>query len=174
MIARAGVGRNARRSRPFIPDFDPQPLKERDMNVSEVMTRQVVVASPDDTVQQAAGRMAELDTGVLPVGENDRLVGMVTDRDIAIRAVAQGKGPDAKVRDVMTPEVRYCFEDESLDDVVRNMGDNKVRRLPVMSRDKRLVGIVSLGDVALYGDSAQADAAVSAVSEPGGPGDQTG
>ena len=144
------------------------------MNVSEVMTRQVVVASPDDTVQQAAGRMAELDTGVLPVGEGDRLVGMITDRDIAVRAVAQGKGPDVTVRDVMTPEVRYCFEDESLDDVVRNMGDNKVRRLPVMSRDKRLVGIVSLGDVALYGDSAQADAVVSAVSEPGGPGDQTG
>jgi CBS domain-containing protein len=118
--------------------------------------------------------MAELDTGVLPVGEGDRLVGMITDRDIAVRAVAQGKGPDATVRDVMTPEVRYCFEDESLDDVVRNMGENKVRRLPVMSRNKRLVGIVSLGDVALYGDSAQADAAVSAVSEPGGPGDQTG
>ena len=144
------------------------------MKVSDKMTRSPRIASPDDAIRDAASVMAQVDTGVLPVGENDRLVGMVTDRDIAIRAVAQGKGPDAKVRDVMTPEIRYCFEDESIDDVVRNMGDNKVRRLPVMSRDKRLVGIVSFGDIALYGDSAQADAAVSAVSVPGGPGDQTG
>ena len=138
------------------------------MKVGEIMTRGVEIASPDDTVQQAASRMAELDVGVLPVGENDRLVGMLTDRDIAIRAVAQGRGPDTKVREAMTPEVRYCFEDEDLDDVVQNMGENKVRRLPVMSRDKRLVGIVSFGDVALYGDSEQADTAVTAVSEPGG------
>jgi CBS domain-containing protein len=144
------------------------------VKVGEIMTRGVEVAKPDDSLQQAAGRMAELDTGVLPVGEGDRLVGMLTDRDIAIRAVAQGKGPDAKVRDAMTPEVRYCFEDEDLDDVVRNMGENKVRRLPVMSRDKRLVGIVSLGDVALYGDSGQTDAAAAAVSEPGGPHAQSG
>jgi CBS domain-containing protein len=133
------------------------------------MTRGVEITSPDDTVQQAASRMAELDVGVLPVGENDRLVGMLTDRDIAIRAVAQGRGPDTKVREAMTPEVRYCFEDEDLDEVVRNMGENKVRRLTVMSRDKRLVGIVSFGDVALYGDSQQADTAATAVSEPGGP-----
>ena len=144
------------------------------MKVSEVMTRQVEVAGPDDTLQQAASRMAELDTGVLPVGENDRLVGMLTDRDIAIHAVAQGKGPETKVREAMTPEVRYCLEDEDLDEVVRNMGENKVRRLPVMSRDKRLVGIVSLGDVALYADSGQTDAVVSAVSEPGGPHTQAG
>ena len=138
------------------------------MKVGEIMTRGVKIASPDDTIQQAASRMAELDVGVLPVGENDRLVGMLTDRDIAIRAVAQGRGPDTKVREAMTPEVRYCFEDEDLDDVVQNMGENKVRRLPVMSRDKRLVGIVSFGDVALYGDSQQADTAATAVSEPGG------
>ena len=144
------------------------------MNVGEVMTRGVEVAGPDDTLQHAASRMAELDTGVLPVGEGDRLVGMLTDRDIAIRAVAQGKGPDTRVREAMTPEVRYCFEDENLDDVVRNMGENKVRRLPVMSRDKRLVGIVSFGDVALYVDSGQTDTAISAVSEPGGPHTQTG
>ena len=144
------------------------------MKVGEIMTRGVEIASPDDTLQQAASRMAELDVGVLPVGENDRLVGMLTDRDIAIRAVAQGRGPDTKVREAMTPEVRYCFEDEDLDDVVDNMGENKVRRLPVMSRDKRLVGIVSFGDVALYGDSGQTDAAAAAVSEPGGPHTQAG
>src|SRR5215208_792048 len=82
-------------------------------------------------------------------------------------------GPDTKVGEAMTPEVRYCFEDEELDDVVDNMGENKVRRLPVMSRDKRLVGIVSFSDVALYGDSEQADTAVTAVSEPGGPHSQS-
>ena len=143
------------------------------MKVGEIMTRGVEIASPDDTIQQAASRMAELDVGVLPVGENDRLVGMLTDRDIAVRAVAQGRGPDTKVREAMTPEVRYCFEDEELDDVVDNMGENKVRRLPVMSRDKRLVGIVSFSDVALYGDSEQADTAATAVSEPGGPHSQS-
>ena len=81
---------------------------------------------------------------MLPVGEGDRLVGMLTDRDIAVRAVAKGKGPDAKVRDAMTADVKFCFDDEDLDDAVRSMGEQKVRRLPVMSRDKRLVGIVSL------------------------------
>ena len=93
---------------------------------------------------------------------------------IAVRAVAQGKGPDARVREAMTADVKYCFEDEDLDDVVRSMGEQKVRRLPVMSRDQRLVGIVSLGDVAVYADSKQTDAAVSAVSEPGGPHTQSG
>ena len=144
------------------------------MKVGEIMTRGVEIASPDDTVQQAASRMTELDVGVLPVGENDRLVGMLTDRDIAIRAVAQGKGPDTKVREAMTPEVRYVFEDQDLEDAVRSMGENKVRRLPVMSREKRLVGIVSFGDVALYGDGGQTDAAAAAVSEPGGPHTQAG
>lgn len=93
------------------------------MKVGEIM---VEIASPDDTIQQAASRMAELDADVLPVGENDRLVGMLTDRDIAIRAVAQGKGPDTKVREVMTSEVRYCFEDGQLDEVVHNMGENNL------------------------------------------------
>ena len=144
------------------------------MKVGEVMTRGVELASPDDTIQKAASRMAELDTGVLPVGEGDRLVGMLTDRDIAVRAVAQGRGPDTEVREAMTPDVRYCFEDDDLDDAVRGMGEQKVRRLPVLGRDKRLVGIVSLGDVALYADSGQTDAAVSAVSEPGGPHTQAG
>jgi CBS domain-containing protein len=119
------------------------------MKVSDKMTRNVRVASPDDTIQQAARSMAECDAGVLPVGADDRLVGMVTDRDIAVRGVAQGKGLDAKVREVMTPDVKYCFEDEDLDQVARNMGEQQVRRLPVVNREKRLVGILSLGDVAM-------------------------
>jgi CBS domain-containing protein len=144
------------------------------MKVSDVMTRQVELTSPEATIRDAARRMAEIDGGVMPVSENDRLVGMITDRDIAIRAVAQGKGPDAKVREVMTQEVKYCYEDDDVDNVVKNMAEIKVHRLPVMSRDKRLVGIVSFGDVALYGDSGQTDAAAAAVSEPGGPHTQAG
>ena len=144
------------------------------MKISEVMTRHVEVTSPDDTLQQAASRMAELDAGALPVREGDRLVGMITDRDMAIRALAAGRGPDTKVGEVMTPEVRYCFEDQDLDEVIRNMGENKVHRLPVMSRDKRLVGIISLGDIALYADKGQTGTAVSGISEPGGPHTQTG
>lgn len=139
------------------------------MKVSDLMTHQVQTVRADATIQEAARTMASLDAGVLPVEENDRLIGMVTDRDIAIRGVAQGKGGDAKVRDVMTSEVKYCFEDDDIDQVVRNMAEIKVQRLPVMSRDKRLVGIISLGDIALKGDSRHTDDAMSGIKEPGGP-----
>ena len=121
------------------------------MRVSEAMTRDVRVANPGQSIRDVAKIMAEIDAGAIPVGENDRLVGMITDRNIAIRAVAQGKGPDTPVRDVMSKEVKYCFEDEDLEHVAKNMGDIQVRRLPVVSRDKRLVGIVSLGDVSERG-----------------------
>jgi CBS domain-containing protein len=116
--------------------------------------------------------MAELDAGVLPVGANDRLVGMLTDRDIAIRAVAEGKGPDTKIRDVMTASVKYCFEDEDLDHVAKNMGEIQVRRLPVMNRDKRLVGVVSLGDIAFEAGRGPSGKALEGVSRPGGRHDQ--
>jgi len=120
------------------------------MNVREIMTPDVVIASPDDTLQHAAELMADIDAGVLPVGENDRLVGMLTDRDITVRAVATGKSPgECKVRDVMSPDIKYVYEDESIEDAARNMSALQVRRLPVLNRDKRLVGIVSLGDLAL-------------------------
>jgi CBS domain-containing protein len=118
------------------------------MQVNELMTRDVRIASPDQSLQQAAQLMVELDTGVLPVGENDRLVGMITDRDIAIRAVAEGKSPDTRVRDVMTADVKYVFEDQEADEVSIIMSDLQVRRLPVVDRNKRLVGILSLGDLA--------------------------
>ena len=91
------------------------------MKVSEAMTRDVRVANPDETIRQAAKTMATLDAGVLPVGENDHLIGMITDRDIAIRGIAQGKGPKAKVRDVMTEDVKYCFDDQEVEEVTRNM-----------------------------------------------------
>src|SRR5690606_15169161 len=112
--------------------------------------------------------MVRLDAGAMPVGDNERLIGMITDRDIAVRAVATGMGPDAKIRDVMSTEVKYCFEDEEIEDVLENMGDLQVRRLPVLNRDKRLVGIVSLGDLAANGETEEAGAALSNISMPGG------
>lgn len=135
------------------------------MNVSEVMTKQVETVSPQQTIKDAAELMQQLDTGVLPVGENDRLVGMVTDRDIVIRAIAQGRGPDAEVREAMTESVLYCFEDDSIEDAAKQMGEAQVRRLPVMNRDKRLVGIIALGDLALAADSGVVDAAITGISE---------
>jgi CBS domain-containing protein len=118
------------------------------MKIRDVMTRTAQLTSPDDTLRHAAQMMKECDCGVLPVAEGDRLVGMITDRDIAVRGIADGKGPDAKVRDVMTDEVMYCFDDDGIQQVCQNMAEIQVRRLPVVSRDKRLVGIVSLSDLA--------------------------
>jgi CBS domain-containing protein len=144
------------------------------MKVSEVMTRDVRVTNPDETIRKAAKTMAKLDAGVLPVGENDQLIGMITDRDIAIRGIAEGKGPKAKVRDVMTNDVKYCFEDQEVEEVTRNMADIQVRRLPVLNRDKRLVGILSLGDVAVSSDGKGAGDALRGISRPGGEHTQTG
>lgn len=143
------------------------------MRVSEAMTRDVRLANPDQSIREAAHTMGEIDAGVLPVGDGERLVGMITDRDIAVRAVGAGKSPDTKVGEVMSAEVKYCFEDEDLDEVVKNMGDQRLRRLPVMNRDKRLVGIVSLGDAAIMNSSKKTAKALGSVSQPGGPHSQT-
>jgi len=118
------------------------------MKIRDVMTRTAQLTGPDDTLRHAAQMMKECDCGVLPVADGDRLVGMITDRDIAVRGIADGKGPDTKVRDVMTDEVMYCFDDDGIQQVCQNMAEIQVRRLPVVSRDKRLVGIVSLSDLA--------------------------
>lgn len=143
------------------------------MRVRDAMTRDVRVATPGQSIRDVARTMAEADAGILPVGENDRLVGMITDRDIAVRAVARGKGPDTPVRDVMSTEkVMYCFEDDVVDEVARNMGDVKLRRLPVMDRDKRLVGIISLGDVAQREQKA-AGRSMEKIAAKGGPHDQS-
>ena len=116
--------------------------------VAEVMERNVRVASPEDSVQQAARLMRDEDTGFLPVGEGDRLIGMVTDRDVALRLVAEGRDPaQTKVREVMTPNVLYVFDDEPVAHVAENMAQQQVRRMPVVNRDKRLVGVVSIGDL---------------------------
>jgi CBS domain-containing protein len=139
------------------------------MQVQETMTRNVCVANPEQPIREAAKMMARLECGSLPVGENDRLVGMVTDRDIAVRAVAAGKSPDTPIRAVMSEDVCYCYADQDLDQVCANMADQKIRRLPVVSREKRLVGIVSLGDIARAGSQLpETAAALSCISEPGG------
>src|SRR5437868_9865719 len=123
------------------------------MRVSEAMTRDVRVATPGQSIRDAAKAMAEIDAGVLPVGENDRLIGMITDRDIAIRGVAAGKGPQTPVGEVMSRQVLFCYDDQDLEHVAKSMGEARVRRVPVIDRAKRLVGIVSLADVALKHDA---------------------
>jgi CBS domain-containing protein len=133
------------------------------------MTREVRLCTPGQTIREVARIMAEIDAGSMPVGENDRLIGMVTDRDIAIRAVGAGKGPETPVREVMSEHIHYCFDDEEIDDVAQNMGDIKVRRLPVVNREKRLVGIVALGDLARAEDEQTVAQTVEDVSKPGGP-----
>jgi CBS domain-containing protein len=138
------------------------------MKVREAMTADVRLTAPERTIREAAELMVNHDIGALPVGENDRLVGMITDRDIAVRAVARGLGPDTKIRDVMSKEVMYCFDDEELDNAAQNMGTIKVRRLPVLNRQKRLVGVVSIGDVARDEDANEVGKAVAGISSPGG------
>ncbi|ARM12714.1 MULTISPECIES: CBS domain-containing protein [Rhizobium] len=143
------------------------------MKVSNCMTTDVQITDPDQTLREVAAMMGRLDAGALPVAENDRLVGMITDRDITIRGVAEGKGPDTKVRDVMSTDVKYCFDDEDLEDVLHNMGDLQVRRLPVLNRSKRLVGIISLGDLAMKGEIMETGRALSGISQRGGAHSQT-
>lgn len=143
------------------------------MRVSNHMTTEVVVTRPDQTIREAAGLMLEHDVGALPVAENERLVGVITDRDIAVRAVAQGKGAETPIRDVMTSEVRYCFYDEDPEHIAQNMGDEQLRRLPVVDRDKRLVGIISLADIASDDSSKDAGEALARIVEPGGKHSQT-
>jgi CBS domain-containing protein len=138
------------------------------MKVAEVMTRNVRMARPEEALQAVAKRMAEDDIGLLPVEENDRLVGMITDRDIVTRAVARGLDGASRVRDAMTLDVKYCFEDDDIDSVMKNMGDIQVRRLPVLDKDKRLVGIVSLADAALRADPSATGLAMNGVVHPGG------
>lgn len=138
------------------------------MRVCDAMTPSVQLCTPQDSIRDAAEAMTALNVGLLPVADNDRLVGMISDRDIATRGVAMGRGPDALVRDVMTTDVKYCFEDQDLDEITRNMADIQVRRLPVLDRDKRLVGIIALGDIAVSKAGDGATMALCGISQPGG------
>lgn len=138
------------------------------MQIRDAMTRDVRTVSPSASLREAAKAMADIDVGALPVEESDRLVGMVTDRDIAIRGIAVGKGPDASVGEVMTPEILYCYDDEEVEDVCENMADMQVRRLPVVNREKRLVGIVSLADIAAAESAENTGQALEGITRPGG------
>jgi CBS domain-containing protein len=136
------------------------------MRVSEIMSTEVQLLSPDDSIQQAACRMRDEEIGSLPVASGDRLVGYVTDRDVAVRGVAAGKAIKSPVREIMTERLLYCFEDEEVEAVAKNMAMNQVRRLPVLTRENRLCGIVSLGDVATKGEHQAAEEALTEISEP--------
>ena len=138
------------------------------MKVSDAMTPEVQLCTPDDTLRDAAQAMAALGVGLLPVTDNDRLVGMISDRDIAIRGIGMGRGPEGRVGDVMTADVKYCYDDQDLDEVSANMGEIQVRRLPVLNRNKQLVGIIALGDIALVQSGNGTGAALSGISRPGG------
>lgn len=141
------------------------------MKVSDIMSCGVELVNPDDSIQSAAKKMAEADVGFLPVGENDRLVGMVTDRDITLRAVAKGKNPKStKVREIMTDKVLYCTQDDEVEDAADNMASLKVRRLPIVNDEKRLVGVLSLGDIAFKHNAETAGMALEQVCDPRGQG----
>ena len=135
------------------------------MTVGEIMTSKVHLLSQGDSIQSAARRMRDEGIGSLPVSSGDRLVGYITDRDIVIRGMAAGKDFSTPVREVMSERILYCFEDEEVGDVAANMAKNQVRRLPVLTRKKRLCGIVSLGDLATRGDGEAAQEALSEISE---------
>lgn len=143
------------------------------MLISEIMTRTVEIASPEDTIREAAQRMLDHDIGFMPVGEDDKLVGMVTDRDIVTRGVAAGLDGSGKVRDVMTKDVKYCIDSDEIDDVATNMGDIQVRRLVVVDDDKQLCGVVSLADT-IHANKLSTGTAFSGVVRPGGSHTQDG
>ena len=138
------------------------------MNIRDIMTTQVELVGPDTSLAQAAQKMRDADIGALPVGENDRLVGVVTDRDITIRAVAEGRDPNTTpVRDALSGHAIYVFDDQSTEEAARVMAERQVRRLPVLNRDKRLVGIVALADLAREsGDDSLTAHAAKGVSRP--------
>ena len=144
------------------------------MKVSEIMTSDVQVITPDQPIQQAARLMIDSDTGFLPVGDGERLIGMVTDRDITVRAVAEGRGPDTPVRDVMTDDILFIYDDQDVEDAAMLMSDRQVRRLPVKSReDDQLVGIVSLADVSRSSQGEAAAVALGGITDPGGEHNQS-
>ena len=137
------------------------------MNVEQVMTRDVKVGRPDQPIKEIAKVMAGEDLGSLPIAEDGRLLGLITDRDIVVRGVALGLGPTTQALEVMSMKILYCFKDQPVEEVASRMADNRVRRLPVVDRDKRLVGIVALADLA-RSDERAAGTALQGVSQPAG------
>ena len=142
------------------------------MKVSEVMTSDVQTVSADQTAREAASFMLRAEAGSIPVCEGDRVIGMITDRDIAVRGVAEGRGPETPVRDLMSDGIICAREDEDVTDVARRMSKEQVRRLPVLDADDRLCGIVSLGDLARETTGEESHQALEGVSQPGGEHEQ--
>ena len=136
------------------------------MQIREVMTEQVRTVRPDTALPEVARIMRDEDIGAVPVADNDRLVGMVTDRDIVVRAVAEGEVDRQTAGEVMSPKIACCREDDSVDEVLRNMGEQQVRRLPVVDGDMRVVGIVSLGDLSRTARPAEAGESLADISSP--------
>jgi len=144
------------------------------MEVRQLMSKNVRITAPTDNLLTAARRMAEADVGALPVGENERLIGMITDRDIVVRGLGAGRDPSStSIRDVMTEGIDYCFDYEDVDEVATKMAQLQVRRLPVLNRERRLVGIVSLGDISRKAENQISGSALRRVSEPTGLSRQT-
>ena len=136
------------------------------MRINEIMSRQVEVARPQDTIQDVARKMREIDAGVMPVCDGEKVKGMVTDRDIVIRAVSEARSFETPVSEVMTSDVEYCYEDDDIAEAADKMAELQVRRLVVLDRDQRLVGIVSLGDIAQQGKDKTTGQALEEISEP--------
>ena len=137
------------------------------MQLSEIITREVETIRPDTSAREAAQRMRSMDVGALPVCDGRRLLGMVTDRDLAIRVLAEGRDPNATpVQDAMTPDVCYAFEDDDVQRAADIMKDRQIRRLPVVNREKHLVGIVALGDIATTGQDRLSGDALEQISQP--------
>lgn len=135
--------------------------------IKELMSQDVQVISPDETIREAAQQMLKGNFGMMPVGENDRLIGSISDRDIVIRAVASGKDTGTKVREVMSEGIYWAYEDDSVSEVAKLMSEHQIRRLPIVNADKRLVGIVALGDFAVDNeDIAVAGDALAEISQP--------
>jgi CBS domain-containing protein len=144
------------------------------MEIKEIMTRHVDVIPPDASVRDAASKMKELDVGAIPVCDGQKLSGLVTDRDITVRAVAEGRDPsEVRVSEVMSSEIAYCFEDETIEQAAKLMESKQIRRLPILDRNKQLAGIISLGDISVRTEaSRQKDLAADAlqeISEPAKP-----
>ena len=142
------------------------------MRISEVMTTDVETVTPDQTAQQAASFMLRAEAGSIPVTEGERVIGMITDRDIAVRGVAEGRGPDTPVRELMTDHIICARADDDVDEVAQRMSQEQVRRLPVLDENQRLIGIVSLGDLARETGGEAAHEALEGVTAPGGPHEQ--
>jgi len=137
------------------------------MKIGQLMSKDVLVARPDDSLRVVAEQMARLDVGALPVCDGRRLLGMITDRDIVLRAVAFGRGAETSCAAIMSRDIKYCFEDDDVEEVCQRMGEEQIRRIPVLDRDRHLVGIISLGDLALDTRNRTSGRTLEKISQPG-------